>query len=72
MRSETISHDASQDDMYSASVEELATLGYFLQLHEIVAEPKFIKYPEVDVRLSMSPTKSTSEYPTSVKSLHFL
>ena len=58
--------------MYSASAEELATVGCFLQLHEIVVEPKFMKYPEVDVWLSMSPAKYASEYPTSVKSLNFL
>ena len=53
--------------MYSTSAEELEIVGYLLQFHEIVVEPKFIKDPEVDVRLSMSPAKSASEYPTSVK-----
>ena len=43
LRNQTISHAASQAEMYSASAEEFATIACFLQLHDTAAEPIFIK-----------------------------
>ena len=42
-RNQTISHDASHAEMYSASVEEVATVVCFLQLQETATDPMFIK-----------------------------
>jgi hypothetical protein len=58
--------------MYYASTEEFYTIAYFLQLQDIVVEPIFIKYLDVDVLLSISLAKYSFEYATSVKLLFFL
>ena len=58
--------------MYSTSTEEFYTVAYFMQLQDIVVEPIFIKYPDVDVLSSISLEKYSFEYATSVMLLFFL
>src|SRR5882762_4773336 len=66
--SHTISFVALAAATYSASVVEFAGTDYLRDLHETVADPRLIVYPEVDTPVSLSPSKSESEYPISLKS----
>ena len=43
LHSHTISHAASQVDMYFASIEEMTIVVFFLQFQDIFDEPIFIK-----------------------------
>lgn len=50
--------------IYSASVEDRATVACFLE-HQLIGPPFSIKIkPDVDFRLSLSPAQSESEYPS--------
>ena len=66
-----LSHIASQAAvtiaLYSASVDDIATLGYFLLLHETVVELRLKQYLDVEFQLSMHPTQSESTYPCNLK-----
>ena len=64
----TISFVASAAATYSASVVESAGTNYLRDLHETTADPRLIVYPEVDTSIFLSPSKSESEYPISLKS----
>src|SRR5713226_8923213 len=66
--SHTISFVASAADTYSSSVVESTGTDCFRDLHETTADPRLIVYPEVDTPVSLSPSKSESEYPISLKS----
>ena len=64
----TISFVASATATYSASVVESAGTDCLRDLHEIAADPRLMVYPEVDTPVSLSPSKSESDYPISLKS----
>ena len=66
--SHTISFVASAAATYSASVVESARTDYLHDLHETAADPRLIVYLEVDTPVTLSPSKSESEYPISLKS----
>ena len=66
--SHTISFVASVAATYSASIVESSRTDYLCDLHEIAADPRLIVYPEFDTPVSLSPSKSESEYPISLKS----
>src|SRR6266849_1110049 len=66
--SHTIPFVASAAATYSASVVESARTDCLRDLHETAADPRLIVYPEVDTPVSLSPSKSESEYPISLKS----
>ena len=60
-RSQVASLAASVSAMYSASVEEIATVNCLLE-HQLIGPPFSIKMkPDVDFRLSLSPAQSESE-----------
>ena len=46
--------------LYSASVLDLATVGCFLEFHEIKLFPRYIRNPLVDRRSELSPAQSAS------------
>ena len=66
--SHTISFIDSTTATYSSSVVESARTDYLRDLHETAADPRLIVYPEVDSHVFLSPSKSESEYPISLKS----
>lgn len=51
----------------SISVDDRATVGCFLAVHEIQFEPRIVQVPEVDRWLSSHPTQSASTKPNSCK-----
>lgn len=54
---------ASVNAIYSALVDDRATVGYLLE-HQLTGPPFSMKIkPEVDFRLSKSPAQFESEYP---------
>ena len=53
---------------YSISVEEKVTMGYFLDAHDTIPDPKWNVYSEVIFLSSMLPPQSPSVYPISLKS----
>lgn len=57
--------------LYSASVEDLATVHCFLDNHDIGLPPKKIMYAEVDVLSSQLPPQCASEYATKLRELGF-
>jgi hypothetical protein len=59
------SQTAEARDLYSASDEDLATVCYFLALHEMSDFPIKKQYPEVDLLVSTHPAQSASAYPKS-------
>ena len=66
--SHTISFVASAAAMYSASVVESAGTDCLHDLQETAPNQRLIAYPEVDTPVSLSPSKSESEYPIKLKS----
>ena len=48
--------------LYSASVVDRETVGYFLEFHEIRFDPKNVQYPVVDLLESRHPAQSASHY----------
>jgi len=48
-------------DLYSASVEDLETVGCLRELQEIKLEPRKTQYAPVEQRSSGHPTQSASE-----------
>lgn len=54
-------------ERYSTSVEDLATLSYFLHFQEIKLSLKYIHHPVVDLRVFEQPAQSTLEYAFSIK-----
>jgi hypothetical protein len=48
--------------MYSDSLDDSATVGCFHDNHAMAPSPRYITYPPVDLRFSVSPAKSASEY----------
>lgn len=70
-RSHVASFVASVKAMYSASVDDNATVGCLFE-HQLTGLPLSIKIkPEVDFWLSLSPAQSKLEYP-SMRSLSWL
>ena len=67
-RSHTIYFVASATATYSSSVVESAGTECLRDLHETAADPRIIVYTEVDTPVSLSPSKSESEYPIILKS----
>lgn len=64
-RSHVASFAASVRAMYSASVDDKATMGCLLE-HQLTGPPLSMKMkPEVDFQLSLSPAQSKSEYPST-------
>ena len=45
---------------YSASIEDLDTVGYFFDFHDIKASPRNTQEPDVDLRVSKHPPQSAS------------
>src|SRR5712692_8293743 len=60
--SHTISFIASAAATYFASIVESAGTDCLRDLHETAADPRLIVYPKVDTHVSLSPSKSESEY----------
>src|ERR1700728_3884390 len=61
--SHTISFVASTATTYYASVVESAVTDCLRDLQEIAPDPRVIAYLQVDTPVSLSPSKSESEYP---------
>ena len=63
-------HMASLQDsvhaIYSASVDDKATVGCFLDFQVIAAFPRIKAYPDVDFRVLISLAQSESQQPTNV------
>lgn len=57
--------------LYSASVLDLETIGYFRELQDTKFEPSSTANPLVDRRSSGHPAQSASEYAFSVSLLDF-
>src|SRR6185437_13876339 len=57
---------ASVHAIYSASVLEVATIGCFADFHEMAPRYRVNRYPEVDLRESLSPAQSESVKPNAV------
>ena len=53
---------------YSASIDKSTRIDYLRDLQEIVVDPRLIVYPGVDTPVSLSPSKSESVYPISLRS----
>jgi hypothetical protein len=65
-RNHLASHDAKQAALYSASVEERATVGCFLLIQEMQPEPSVKQYPVTERLESTSPAQSESQKPINV------
>ena len=63
--SQSASHAAVHAALYSASVDERATVGCFLLSQDITPEASMKQYPVVDRLLSLSPAQSESQNPLS-------
>lgn len=66
--SHAISQEAKANARYSASAEDLETVGCFLERQEIKEEPTNIVKPVVDRLLSGQVPQSTSVKPFKVRS----
>jgi topoisomerase IA-like protein len=64
-RNQIVSFAASEIAIYSASVDDNDTVVCFLLAQLTAPRPILKTYPPVDLRSSMSPAQSASEYPTS-------
>jgi hypothetical protein len=53
--------------LYSASVEDLDTVGCLRELQETKLEPRKTQYAPVDHRSSGHPTQSASEYACNLR-----
>ena len=53
-------HAAEVAATYSASADEIVTIGYFFDAHDKAPDPKWKIYPKVLFLSSMLPTKSLS------------
>ena len=63
--SQVASFAASVRAIYSALVDEKATVGCLFE-HQLIGPPLSIKMkPEVDFQLFLSPAQSESEYPST-------
>ena len=58
--SQTASQAAMHAALYSAYVEDSATIGCFLLIQENTPEPSEKQYPEIDFLESQSPAQSES------------
>jgi hypothetical protein len=55
--------------LYSASAEDLETMDYFLERHEMRESPKKMQKPVTDLRVSEHPAQSESQNPLNCKEL---
>src|SRR6266481_6239367 len=62
-RSQTASFAPWQLAMYSASVLDVATVGCFLELQEIMPVPRLKAYLDVERRVSVQAPQSESTHP---------
>lgn len=68
LHNHTISEQAKDIDLYSASVEDLRASVLFLHLLEIKAMPRYTHHPVVEQRVFGHPTQSISENVDKIKS----
>lgn len=68
LHNQTISEQAKDIDLYSASVEDLRDSVLCLHLLEIKAMPRYTHHPVVERRVSGHPTQSTSGNVDRIKS----
>jgi len=60
-RNQTIFKEVFVIDLYSSSVEDLETLVYFFNFHEMSDMPRNTQYPVTDLHVVQHPPQSESQ-----------